>query len=210
MVCGASPAPHPGVLFRGLRAPEPPGTFCSCKKYPKTRQNQGFGFLCLNWSLSDLGHLRTELGFCHLIYSGSINDTSASGPVKGIHVSRGANRSMVLVLQPREHPKNNRTSIGRAGDSKGGQASPFASSRKRGSRGRNPIERVSPSVRFFGYFLSAQKVTRVRAGEAREPSNRIAAICGKKFFSPARPAMGESERIGAMRWHRHGRKEAPT
>ena len=78
MACGASPAPHPGVLFRGLRAPEPPGTFCSCKKYPKTRQNQGFGFLCLNWSLSDLGHLRTELGFCHLIYSGSINDTSAS------------------------------------------------------------------------------------------------------------------------------------
>src|SRR5699024_11329493 len=45
-----------------------------------------------------------------------------------------------------------------------------------GSRGRNPIERVSPSVRFFGYFLSAQKVTRIRAGEAREPSNRMAAI----------------------------------
>ena len=93
---------------------------------------------------------------------------------------------------------------------KGGGRPPFASSWKRGSRGRNPIERVFPSVRFFGYFLSAQKVTRIRAGEAREPSNRMAAIRGKKFFSPARPAMGESERIGAMRWHRHGRKEAPT
>ena len=127
MACGASPAPHPGVLFRGLRAPEPPGTFCSCKKYPKTRQNQGFGFLCLNWSLSDLEHLCTELGFCHLIYSGSINDTSAPGPVKEVHVSRGANRSMVLVLQPREHPKNNRTSKSPAGESKGGQASPFVS-----------------------------------------------------------------------------------
>ena len=88
-----------------------------------------------------------------------VNDASASGPVKGGHVSRGANRSMVLVSQPREHPKNNRTSIGRAGDSKGGQASPFVSSRKRGSRGRNPIERVSPPVRVFGYFLHEQKVT---------------------------------------------------
>ena len=37
---------------------------------------------------------------------------------------------------------------------------PFESSRKRGSRGRNPIERVSPSVWFFGDFLSTQKVTR--------------------------------------------------
>ena len=89
-------------------------------------------------------------------------------------------------------PPSNRETGGYAGVSKGGRAPPFVSSRKRGSRGRNPIERVSPSVRFFGYFLSAQKVTRVRAGEAREPSNRMAAIRGKKFSSPARPAMGES------------------
>ena len=54
------------------------------------------------------------------------------------------------------------------GDSKGGGA-PFESSRKRGSRGRNPIERVSPPVRFFGYFLSAQKVTR---GTGAEPPKR--------------------------------------
>ena len=74
-----------------------------------------------------------------------------------------------------------------AGDSKGGQASPFESSRKRGSRGRNPIERVSPPVRAFAYFSHEGKVTRVRAGKAREPSNRIAAIRGKETcFSPAR------------------------
>ena len=42
---------------------------------------------------------------------------------------------------------------------------PFVSSRKRGSRGRNPIERVSPPVRFFGHFLSAQKVTRGSGAE---------------------------------------------
>ena len=47
-----------------------------------------------------------------------------------------------------------------AGDSKGGQASPFESSRKRGSRGRNPIERVSPPVRAFAYFSHEGKVGR--------------------------------------------------
>ena len=43
---------------------------------------------------------------------------------------------------------------------------PFVSSRKRGSRGRNPIERVSPPVRVFGYFLHEQKVTRGTGPEA--------------------------------------------
>ena len=32
--------------------------------------------------------------------------------------------------------------------------------------------------------------------------NRMAAIRKKKCFSPTRPAMGESKRIGAMRWLR--------
>ena len=44
-------------------------------------------------------------------------------------------------------------------------------------------------------------MTRVRAGEARELSNRMAAIREKKYFSPTRPAMGESKPIGANRWH---------
>ena len=61
---------------------------------------------------------------------------------------------------------------------------PFVSSRKRGSRGRNPIERVSPSVRVFGYFLHEQKVTRVWAGEAQEPPNKMAPIREKNVSPP--------------------------
>ena len=78
-------------------------------------------------------------------------------------------------------PPSNRETGGYAGVSKGGRAPPFVSSRKRGSRGRNPIERVSPPVRFFGHFLSAQKVTR---GLGAEPLRGF----GKKHasFPPAR------------------------
>ena len=49
-----------------------------------------------------------------------------------------------------------------------------------------------PPMRVFGYFLHEQKVTRVRAGKAREVPNRMAPIREKKCFSPTRPAMGES------------------
>ena len=101
----------------------------------------------------------TELGFCHLICGGSIDDASASGPVKEIDVSIGACRNMVLTTHPREYPKEFRIGFISAGDSKGGVA-PFESSRKRGSRGRNPIERVSPPVRAFAYFSHERKVGR--------------------------------------------------
>ena len=74
-------------------------------------------------------------------------------------------------MHPREHPKDNRTGFIYAGDSKGGQASPFESSRKRGSRGRNPIERVSPPVRAFGYFSHERKVPRGLGPKA--PLNEI-------------------------------------
>ena len=50
--------------------------------------------------------------------------------------------------------------------------------------------------------MHEQKVTRVRAGKAQEPSNRMAITGEEKCFSPTRPAMGESVPIGAMRWHR--------
>ena len=43
-----------------------------------------------------------------------------------------------------------------------------------------------------GDFSLAGKVTRVRAGKAREVPNRMAPIREKKCFSPTRPAMGES------------------
>ena len=87
----------------------------------------------------------------------------------------------------RECPALGRTTGGYAGVSKGGRAPPFASSRMRGPRGRNPIERVSPPVRFFGYFLSAQKVTRDWAGEAqnlRGPGTQPPKGFGKKHIFP--------------------------
>ena len=50
----AHPAQTPGLLLQGLRAPVPPGTFCSCKKYPKTRQHPWFWNPLSNRSLSNL------------------------------------------------------------------------------------------------------------------------------------------------------------
>ena len=86
---------------------------------------------------------------------------------------------------PWDCPSPNETLGDDAGDSKGGRAPPFVSSRKRGSRGRNPIERVSPPVRCFGYFLSAQEVTRGTGPEAPK-RQRVAeqpALCSY-FTSP--------------------------
>ena len=54
---------------------------------------------------------------------------------------------------------------------------PFVSSRKRGARGRNPIERVSPPVRPFAYFSGEGKVGR---GPGAEPPKSF----GKKHVSP--------------------------
>ena len=56
--------------------------------------------------------------------------------------------------------------------------------RGRGSRNTLPLKRV------FGYFLHEQKVTRVRAGEAREPSNRMAPTREKKMFLSHPPGDG--------------------
>ena len=52
-------------------------------------------------------------------------------------------------------------------------------------------------MRVFGYFLHEQKVTRVRAGKAREAANRMAAF-GKKNFLSHPPGDG---RIWAHRCH---------
>ena len=49
---------------------------------------------------------------------------------------------------------------------------PFVSSRKRGSRGRNSIERVSPSAHVFGCFLHEQKATRGVGPKAPRPQGR--------------------------------------
>ena len=77
---------------------------------------------------------------------------------------------MVLATRPREYPKKFRTGFIYAVDSKGGLAPPFVSSWKRGSRGRNPIERVSPPVRAFAYFSHEGKVGRGVGLEAPQRS----------------------------------------
>ena len=69
--------PRPGSLG-GYAPPNPAVHFWTPKSEPKNRQNQGFGFLCLNRFLSNLEHLRTELGFCHLICGLVVNDASAA------------------------------------------------------------------------------------------------------------------------------------
>ena len=58
---------------------------------------------------------------------------------------------------------------------------------------REGPHRKGPSLmRPFGDFSGEGKVTRVRAGKAREVPNRMAPIREKKCFSPTHPAMGES------------------
>ena len=101
--CGGYPPPRPGVHF------------WTPKSEPKNRQNQGFGFLCLIGLYQIWDIPATELGFCHLIYSGSIDETSASGPVKEMDVSVDACRNMVLETYPREYPKKFRVGLIYAG-----------------------------------------------------------------------------------------------
>src|SRR5699024_2425376 len=67
--------PHPGSIG-GCAPPNPAVHFWTPKSEPKNRQNQWFWIPFPNRSVSDLGHFCTESGFCHLIYSGSIDDTS--------------------------------------------------------------------------------------------------------------------------------------
>ena len=65
-------------------------------------------------------------------------------------------------------------------------------------------------MRFFGYFLSVQKVTRGTGAEPRKgrgPGVKPPTGCeqnrsdsGEEMFLP-RPAARESEPIGALRWH---------
>ena len=61
-------------------------------------------------------------------------------------------------------------------------------------------------MRFFGYFLSAQKVTRGTGAEPLGAIEQNSSSRRGKYFSPTRPAMAESEPIGAMRWHRRSVK----
>ena len=57
-----------------------------------------------------------------------------------------------------------------------GAGAPLCVVADEGVTGEKPHRKGFSPVRVFGYFLHEQKVTRVRAGEAREPSNRLAVI----------------------------------
>ena len=125
--CGGYPPPNPGVHFWTPKS-EP-------KKPPKPR----FWIPFPNRSLSNLEHLCTELSFCHLIYNLVVDDASAAALWKGgtcffccvsKHGSWDAPAGVSKGIQDR--------SLLMRGDSKGGRAPPFVSSRKRGSTGEKP------------------------------------------------------------------------
>ena len=89
-------APPGRVTYRGLRAPKSRGsdlvgatrphapgfTFGRPKVNRKTAKTNGFGFLCLIGLYQNGNFSATESGFCHLIYSGSIDETSPAGLLK--------------------------------------------------------------------------------------------------------------------------------
>ena len=81
-------------------------------------------------------------------------------------------------------------------------ARPLCVVAEEGVTGEKPHRKGFSLVCPFGDFYDKGKVTRVRAGEARELSNRMAVTGEEKCFSPTRPAMGESQPIGAICWHR--------
>ena len=200
------------------------GTFCSRKKYPKTRRGvppvpQFYGgvqsvFIKFGASLplnyvftSDLRRVYRRCFGCRpRRHKLRIPHPAASGRLRSLRCASFFLGKRCAGL-PRSGPfgadlVSHRTFNNAGGIPKG--ASPFVSSRKRGSRGRNPIERVSPPVRVFGYFLHEQKVTR---GPGVKPpklpgfgGGAPARFRKETCFIPTRPAARESQPIGAMRW----------
>ena len=89
------------------------------------------------------------------------------------------------------------------GESKEGAAAPSLVVAGEGYIREGPHRKGPSLMRFFGHFLSAQKVTRgmgpgrphtpgVRGRNPRKPSTRMAPIRKKKYFFPTHPPMGES------------------
>ena len=93
-----------------------------------------------------------------LIYSLAVNETSAAALSKG-DMFLGVLIETFSYKDTTGVPIENEDNYRAGGGIQRGRA-PFVSSRKRGSRGRNPIERVSPSVRAFAYFFHEEKVGR--------------------------------------------------
>ena len=114
-------------------------------------------------------------------------------------------------MRHREYPWEFRTGLILCGGFQRGRC-PLCVVAGVGYIGAGPHRKGPAPMRFFGYFLSVQKVTRGSGAEPPQRSgsgggapakaaSRIAAIRGEICFSPARPAAHESEPIGALRWH---------
>ena len=84
---------HSSRTLWGLPAPTPRVTFSSAKKSPKRRRGhpgpRSFSYA----DFIKFGKLLFRITFCHLICGLMVNDASAFGPLKGVHVSRGAKRN---------------------------------------------------------------------------------------------------------------------
>ena len=75
--------PFTSGVSGATRPRTPRFTFGRPKVNRKTAKTNGFGFLFLIglYQIRDISAI--ELGFCHLIYSGSIDDASATALLKG-------------------------------------------------------------------------------------------------------------------------------
>ena len=122
--------PHPGV--RGV---SPPGAsdFFDAEKVTKKAPGTPRSPIFCPIGLYQWGNFSaTELGFCHLICGGSIDDASAAALLKRDMFLLALDETWFFRMHPREHPKDNRTGFIYAGGFQRGRA-PFVSSRGRGT-----------------------------------------------------------------------------
>ena len=104
-----------------------------------------------------------------LIYSLAVNETSAAALSKG-DMFLGVLIETCSYKDTTGVPIENEDNYRAGGGIQRGRA-PFVSSRKRGSRGRNPIERVSPSCVLLVTFPTREKLP--GSGPGRPGSHRI-------------------------------------
>ena len=199
------------------------GTFCSRKKYPKTRRGvppvpQFYGgvqsaFIKFGASLplnyvftSDLRRVyrrcfgcrprRHKLRIPHPAASGRLRSLRCASFFLGKRCAglpRSGPCGSVFTdsrwINPVRRWKRFSGLRGRGRIQRGGR-SPLIGRCGRRFLGGGHSRKCPPPKRVFGYFLHEQKVTRVWAGEAREPSNRMAPTREKKMFLSHPPGDG--------------------
>ena len=166
----AHPAQTPGLLLQGLRAPVPPGTFCSCKKYPKTRQNPWFWNPLSNRSLSNLDG---TLPLNQKILRAS-NLSQVSIPTSAVTLLKRVDESICFA---------NEKYLSSRGPTGGVRQSP---DRLRGSRRQKET--------FSGNVPS--KSNCVRLGKSRGPAQRGLALFRFTFVRTARRPLSSSPPAG--------------